>query len=63
MASNDSTMKSGRAQEQFVVLKIRNGQPVSQAELQRAVAGGFVTIDREGRVSVTPAGQRFLGHA
>jgi hypothetical protein len=56
-------MKTGRAQEQFVVLKIRSGQPVSQAELQRAVAGGFVTIDREGRASVTPAGQRFLGHA
>lgn len=56
-------MKAGRAQEQFVVLRIRGGQSVSQAELQRAIAGGYVVVQDDGKAMVTAAGQRFLGHA
>lgn len=56
-------MKAGRAQEQFVVLRIRGGQHVSDAELKRAVDGGYVVIHSGGKTTITEKGQVFLGHA
>lgn len=54
-------MELSRAEQQFLVLRIRNGTSVDPAELTWAVEQGYFTIDDEGDVRVTDAGQQFLG--